>query len=256
VDTFGASSLVYEDCSVVPLNRIADRISNANQLRDVFNEAVGFVAAALNADACTIYMLEGEDFVLRASSEPYGTSAVRVVKKARRDLGRVAEQLQTTVIPEMADRDPRFRLFNKVSAECFEAFVSVPMISGGRRVGVINAQSHLAHEYTEREVGLVSTLGLVVATRIEIIRLNDENASLALRLESCEDIEQATSILKIELGLNQEDAYLFLQRESRQRRKPMREIAAAIILRDRLKNPSNSECRARMVSPENPELLS
>ena len=39
-----------------------------------------------------------------------------------------------------------------------------------------------------------------------------------------------------ELRISEEDAYLTLQRESRQRRKSMREVAEAILLNDEIKN--------------------
>ena len=40
-----------------------------------------------------------------------------------------------------------------------------------------------------------------------------------------------------ELKMSEEDAYLTLQRESRQRRKLMKEVAEAVILSDELKHP-------------------
>lgn len=48
-------------------------------------------------------------------------------------------------------------------------------------------------------------------------------------------VERAKGLLQRELGLTEEQAYLALQRQSRQKRKPMKEIAEAIILSEELK---------------------
>jgi len=48
-------------------------------------------------------------------------------------------------------------------------------------------------------------------------------------------VERAKGILQRNLQMSEEDAYLTLQRESRQRRKSMREVAEAIVLSEDLK---------------------
>jgi uroporphyrinogen-III synthase len=48
-------------------------------------------------------------------------------------------------------------------------------------------------------------------------------------------VERAKGILQRDLGLSEEQAYLMLQRQSRQKRKAMKEIAEAIVLSDEVK---------------------
>jgi uroporphyrinogen-III synthase len=48
-------------------------------------------------------------------------------------------------------------------------------------------------------------------------------------------MERAKGILQRELAIDEEAAYLMLQKQSRQKRKPLKEIAEAIILMDDLK---------------------
>jgi len=54
-------------------------------------------------------------------------------------------------------------------------------------------------------------------------------------LETRRIIDKAKAILQRELGLDEQGAYLALQRESRDRRKSMREIADAILLSDEMR---------------------
>jgi uroporphyrinogen-III synthase len=58
---------------------------------------------------------------------------------------------------------------------------------------------------------------------------------LSDRLESRKHIERAKGVLQRDFGLDEEAAYKAMQRESRQRRKTMREIAEAIILNEDLR---------------------
>ena len=51
-------------------------------------------------------------------------------------------------------------------------------------------------------------------------------------------MERGKGILQRELGLTEEQAYLILQRRSRQKRKSMKEIAQAIIMCDEFRRSS------------------
>ena len=58
------------------------------------------------------------------------------------------------------------------------------------------------------------------------------------QLQTRKVVERAKGILQRDLGLNEEQAYLALQRQSRQKRKPMKEIAEAIVLSDEVSGSS------------------
>ena len=105
----------------------------------------------------------------------------------------------------------------------------------GRVVGVVNLQHRLPHMYKPREVRLISAIGFLVGAEIELARLEEVNSNLFGQLQTRKLVERAKGILQRDLGLNEEQAYLTLQRQSRQRRKPMKEIAEAIILSDDVK---------------------
>jgi hypothetical protein len=84
-------------------------------------------------------------------------------------------------------------------------------------------------------LGVLETLGFLVGATVERARLESENAHLLDRLETRKVVERAKGILQRDMQLSEEDAYLTLQRESRQRRKSMREVAEAIVLSEDLK---------------------
>ena len=70
---------------------------------------------------------------------------------------------------------------------------------------------------------------------IERARLDLENVQLSERLETRRVIDKAKAVLQRDLGLDEQGAYLALQRESRDRRRSMREIADAILLAEEMR---------------------
>ena len=146
--------------------------------------------------------------------------------------GWVAENRRPVAISENAFKDPRFQAFSELPEDRFEAFLSVPVISREQLVAVVNLQHRSEHVHTRREVQLVATIGFLVGAEIKMAQLEGEVSHLADQLESRKVIERAKGILQREMGLNEEEAYLRLQRESRQRRRSMREVASALILSD------------------------
>jgi uroporphyrinogen-III synthase len=102
-------------------------------------------------------------------------------------------------------------------------------------VGVINLQHRVPHEHTPREIQVISTIGFLVGAEIEMARLEVENSLLTDRLETRKVVERAKGILQRDLGITEEEAYLAIQRQSRQRRKNKKEIAEAIVLAEELR---------------------
>jgi uroporphyrinogen-III synthase len=129
-------------------------------------------------------------------------------------------------------------LFNELPEDHFQAFLSVPLVSGGELVGVINLQNRMPQLYGNREINLVATIGFLVGAEVERARLESEKSELSDRLERRKLVDRAKGILQRELKLTEEEAYRTIQRESQQRRKSMREIAESIILNEDLKRTS------------------
>ena len=152
----------------------------------------------------------------------------------------VAEHREPVVLSKNASKDPRFQYFNELPEDNYEAFLSVPLLSRGRLVGVMNLQHRQPRPFTRREIRLISTVGFLVGAEVEMARLESENSDLSQQLETRKLVERAKGILQRDLNLSEEQAYLALQRQSRQKRKPMKEVAEAIVLADDIKSNSRT----------------
>jgi signal transduction protein with GAF and PtsI domain len=218
------------------LHEIGSRLAAADPFHAVLSRVVDFVSTIVQCDSCFVYVLEDDDLVLRASKTPHPDVVDRLKLRVGQGItGWVAEHRTPVAVGSHAFDDPRFKTFNELPEDRYEAFLSVPVLSRGKLVGVINLQHRQPHSHTQREIQLISTIGFLVGAEIETARLEIENSQLSERLETRKVLDRAKGILQRDLGLTEEEAYLTIQRQSRQRRKTKREIAEAIILTDELR---------------------
>ena len=213
----------------------------AAPLKDVLEQVIQFATSVVPCDACFVYLLEDDALVLRASKNPHPDLVGRLKLKIGQGVtGWVAQERHPVAVAQRASEDPRFRVFNEMPDERFEAFLSVPVASRGRLVGVINLQNRSPYSYSEREIRLLSAIGFLVGAEIETARLEAENSRLTEKLETRKILERAKGVLQRTMGISEEEAYLMLQKQSRQRRKSMKELAEAILLNQEISDPSAS----------------
>jgi signal transduction protein with GAF and PtsI domain len=229
--TGGAESLEVDF-----LHAISSRMAMADPLHEVLAQVVEFATAVVKCDSCFLYVLEGSELVLRASKNPHPEAVDRLKLQVGQGItGWVAAHRQPVAVSANALKDPRFQCFSELWEDSFQAFLSVPVLSRNTLVGVINLQHQRPHIHNKREIKLVSTIGFLVGAAIEMARLENQNLALSEKLETRKIIERAKGILQRDLSVSEEQAYLALQRESRQKRKPMRQIADAIVVTEELK---------------------
>src|SRR6266567_1561852 len=206
------------------LHEIGNRIAAAGPLPKVLGRVVEIISAVVETDSCFVYVLEGDELVLRASKNPHAEAVDRLKLRVGQGItGWVAEHKRPVAVARNAFQDPRFRSFNELPEDSYQAFLSVPVLTRDRLVGVINLQHRKPHEYSQREIHLISNIGFLVAAEIEMARLEVEKLELSEQLETRKAIERAKGILQRDLQIGEQDAYATLQRQSRQRRKSMKE---------------------------------
>jgi signal transduction protein with GAF and PtsI domain len=225
-----------EDSPVDLLHEIGGRLATADGFNEVLDRVVEFASVLVKCDSCLIYVLDGEHMVLRASKNAHLEIVGRLKLRVGQGItGWVAEHHEPVAISEKAAQDPRFQFFHELPEDSYEAFLSVPLMCRGRVVGAINLQHRLPHVYKRKEIRLISAIGFLVGAEIELARMEEVNSNLTVQLQTRKVVERAKGILQRELGLSEEQAYLALQQQSRQKRKAMKEIAEAIILSEEVR---------------------
>jgi len=223
----------HQDIEV--LHRIGERIAAADPLSTVLKLVVEFASSVVKCDSCFVYVLEENELILRASQNPHAEVVDRLKLRIGQGItGWVAEHKKPVAIASDASFDPRFQTFHELPEDRFEAFLSVPILCRDKLVGVINLQHREPHVHSQREIHLISTIGFLVGPEIELARLETESMKFSELAAARQLVERAQGILAGILQVSEEDAYLVMQKESRQRRKSMKEIAEAILLADEI----------------------
>ncbi len=230
------------------LHRISSIVSSELSLDEMLGEIVGITAQVTGCDACLVYLIEREtgEIVLRASQMPHQVDLGNIRLKLGEGItGWVVEHRSVVALPHNAASDRRFKKFQALVEDTYEAFLSVPLVSSGDVIGVINVHHRDGHDHSSDEVTLLTFVGEQMGGAIsksvlfeENARLLEETAEMRRQLETRKLVERAKGILQHRHGLTEEEAYLRLRNESRRLRRPMRELAEAIILSEELSRKS------------------
>ena len=234
---------------ITMLHRISNIVSSELSLDEMLGEIVGLTAQVTECDACLVYLLEREtgEIVLRASQVPHAADLGNLrMKMGEGVTGWVAEHQSVVALASNAASDRRFKNFQVLIEDTYEAFLSVPLVSGGELIGVINVHHRQAHDHSSDEVALLTFVGEQMGGAISKSVLSDHNARLLeetqemkRQLEIRKLVERAKGILQTKYALSEEEAYLRLRNESRRLRRPMRDLAEAIILSEDLSRKSS-----------------
>jgi uroporphyrinogen-III synthase len=236
------SSIHTDDSPVEVLHHSVTQVAAADGFHQALDRVLDFAVDLVKCDSCFIYVLAGEDLILSASKNPHQELLDRLKLRIGQGItGWVAEHREPVAVFREAFKDPRFLRFNELPEDRYEAFLSVPLFSRGRLVGVMNLQHREPHVYSARDIRLLSTIGSLAGAEIEMARLETENSDLSQQLETRKLVERAKGILQRDLGLTEEQAYLSIQRQSRQKRRSMKEIAEAIVLSEEVRSSSRPE---------------
>jgi two-component system, response regulator PdtaR len=225
-------------------HRISNIVSSELSLDEMLGEIVGLTAQVTDCDACLVYLLDRDtdEVVLRASQLPHAAALGTLRMKVGEGVtGWVAEHKAVVALSSKAGNDARFKRFQTLVEDTYEAFLSVPLVSGGDVIGVINVHHRQHHDHTRDEISLLTFVGEQMGGAISKSVLSDANARLLeetlemkRQLETRKLVERAKGILQQRYGLSEEEAYLRLRNESRRLRRPMKDLAEAIILAEDL----------------------
>jgi uroporphyrinogen-III synthase len=225
----------YQYRDIAFLHEIGQRIAAADPLQMVLARVVEFVSAVVMCDSCFIYVLEDGDLTLRASKNPHAEVVDRLKLRIGQGItGWVAENKKPVVLSSNAFQDHRFQSFTELPEDRYEAFLSVPVLCRDKLVGVINVQHREPHVHAKGEVQLISTIGFLVGPEIELARMEAEKLKFADLSGARKLVEQAAQILQQQLRIDEDEANLAMQKQSRQSGKSMKEVASAVLLHDEL----------------------
>ena len=212
------------------LHKIAALIAADETLDEVLASTMSIIASALGCHQWLTHVLQGEKFEpwIWKASEPRSEPALNP------DLAAALARYKVPVaISEDSGTNHPMRVF-KDWATIGETSIAVPLLFRARLVGVISLR-HQPRIYAEREVKILATIGLIIGADIAVSLAQAENAVLREELEMRKLVDRGKGILQRDLRVSEQQAYVILETLSRQKGKPIKEIARVMILGDEVK---------------------
>jgi GAF domain-containing protein len=182
------------DLQLASLHRISGIVSSGMPLQKMLEELVSLVVGLTRCDACLVYLLEParDEIVLCASQLPHAGEIGKIRMKIGEGVtGWVAKHQSVVALSSRASADPRFKSFNSLPEDTYEAFLSVPLISSGQVIGVLNVHHKLEHTHTPEDVMLLSTLAEQMGGAIAKARLSEQSHAFARKVELLAAVGQA-----------------------------------------------------------------
>jgi uroporphyrinogen-III synthase len=162
------------------LQRISRYMVRDVPLQEVLQGVVSMVVEFMECDSCLVYLLDGDELVLRASNTPHPSALGKLKLSLSEGLtGWVARERRLLAISREAYSDPRFKYFSDLPEDTYEAFLSAPVISRQRMEGVMNVQHRNAHSHTGIEMETLSTVGEQLGSLLMMARSDKKNVSPA-----------------------------------------------------------------------------
>jgi len=176
------------------LHRISGIVSSDMSLQRMLDELIGLVVGVTGCDACLVYLLEPsrEEIVLCASQLPHTGEIGNIRLKIGEGVtGWVAKHESVVALSSRAWTDPRFKTFTSLPEDTYEALLSVPLISSGEVIGVINVHHREARQHAPEEVALLSYDGEQMGGAIAKARLTKRSQAAVKKVELLAAVGQA-----------------------------------------------------------------
>jgi two-component sensor histidine kinase len=172
-------------------------VNSTLDLDEVFELIARKVAAALETDACFVYLYDEavDELVLRAS---FGTrleemTPVPKMRPGEGITGTAAAERAPVMIPREAHLDPRFKSFPNLREEHYQSILAVPILAKDRLEGALNVRTEQAREFSDVEIDLLMAIAGQVAQAIENAKLYDHAQRRVAELEALAAISEAVS---------------------------------------------------------------
>lgn len=125
---------------------------------------VHLIAAEMKADVCSIYVRRAGDVLELFATEGLRREAVHVTRLRVGEgvVGEVAAYARSVALAD-ARSHPSFAYRPETGEELFQSLMAVPILRGGRLMGVLVVQSRETHDYSDEEVETLETVAMVVA---------------------------------------------------------------------------------------------
>ena len=234
------------------LAAVAQAISAESYLDRILQSIAEMVAETLDSPVCSIMLVDEDrrELVItgaKCSSPDYLHKMPLKIEDSL--IGRVVHEGRPIMIPNVLS-EKQYHYPELARKAGLASLLSVPLFAREKVLGVVNVYTRTQRTFSDDEVDFVKVVAGQAATAIENARLMSETLEMKRTLETRKLVERAKGILQYKHNLTEEEAYLRLRNESRRLRRPMRDLAEAVIMADDLNKGQGPSARGPLAEVE------
>ena len=208
-------------------------VHDSYSFKEFLSQLMKLILKFVPVDSCFIYIYDEteNDLILMASKKPHVNQLGKIkLKKGEGITGWVAEKQKTVVLNKKSYKDKRFKSFNELPEDMYEAFLSVPITYKSGSIGVINLQNKNKYVFKKEQIETLEAIVKIVSAGFATVVLQKKVDLLENQLGERKLIEKAKGILMEKNNLSESEAYSLIRQEAMKKRKSKSDIAEAIIL--------------------------
>jgi two-component sensor histidine kinase/putative methionine-R-sulfoxide reductase with GAF domain len=179
------------------LTETSAAVNSTLDLEEVLHLVADKVAAALEADACFVYLYDeaSGELVLRATR---GTPLDEMTRRPRLRVGEgitgtAAAERRPVAIAAEAHLDPRWKEFPNLPESEYESILAVPIVARDQLAGALNVRTREPREFRPEETELLEAIASQVAQSIVHAKLYADAQRRVAELEALAKISEAVS---------------------------------------------------------------
>ena len=183
-------SLVSESRQL--LARVRNVMAAADENQAQFNQISKLIATYMIAEVCSIYICRSDDRLELYATQGLKASAVHntFLRVGEGIIGDIAASGRPFALAD-AQAHPNFAYRPETGEEIYSSLMGVPILRGGRVIGVLDVQNRTQRDYIDEEVETLQTVAMVLAELIA-------GSANAVQSESSALDEESTNPLRIE----------------------------------------------------------
>ena len=156
------------------LRQIREVMASGGPAQTRLDMVVAIIAGSMVAEVCSIYLRRGSGELELFATEGLNPSAVHSTRLNAGE-GLVGEVVRTASPLNLSDAPahPSFSYRPETGEDPFHAFLGVPLLRGGRTIGVLVVQNRAARVYDEDEVEDLQIIAMVLSEMVAGGELTD-----------------------------------------------------------------------------------
>jgi phosphotransferase system enzyme I (PtsP) len=173
------------------LRRMRDVMAGPGTGQERLNQIVKLIATTMVAEVCSLYLRRAGEVLELYATEGLKQSAVHHTRLRFGEgvIGDIAARARPLALAE-AQAHPDFAYRPETGEEIYHSMLGVPILRGGKVIGVLAVQNRTRRHYTDEEVETLQTIAMVSAEMVAAeefvhateLHETEGNALLPLRL--------------------------------------------------------------------------